>query len=70
MVYGVECHSGYKYAVRPTFVLSNGNRYKIIEIIKQWKSPTSINFQVLTVDEKAFELRYEAERDEWSVSVI
>ena len=70
MLYRVECHSGYKYGQRPTAVLSNGERHEIIEIIREWKSPTGIFFQVLTADDQAYELKYKLDRDEWSVSVI
>ena len=70
MIYRVECHSGYKYGERPTAVLSEEDRYEIIEIIKEWKSPTGIFFQVLTGPEKAFELKYEPDCDEWRVRVI
>ena len=70
MLYHVECHSGHKYGQRPTAVLSNGDRHKIIEIIKEWKSPTGIIFQVQTDDDQAYELKYEADLDQWSVSAI
>lgn len=70
MVYRVECYSGHKYGQRPTAVLSNGDRHEIMEIISEWKSPTGAYFRVVTVDECAFELKYEADRDEWSVSII
>lgn len=70
MLYRVECHSGYKYGQRPIAVLSNGERHEIIEIIREWKSPTGIFFQVLTTDDQAYELKYKIDRDDWSVSVI
>ena len=70
MAYHVECHSGHKYGERPTAVLSNGERHIIIEIISEWKTPTGVYFRVLTANEIAFELKYEADHDEWSVSVI
>jgi hypothetical protein len=70
MGYLVECHSGHKYGERPTAVLFNGDCHKIIEILSEWKSPTGVYFRVLTADDFAFELKYEADRDEWSVIVI
>lgn len=70
MGYLVECYSGHKYGERPTAVLSNGDRHKIIEILSEWKSPTGFYFRVITADDCAFELKYEADRDEWSVIVI
>jgi hypothetical protein len=51
-------------------VLSEEDRYEITEIIKEWKSPTGIFFQVLTGPEKAFELKYEPDCDEWRVRAI
>ena len=70
MAYRVECYSGWKYGEHPTALLSEDTRYEIAKILKNWRTPHEIIFQVRTTDGKSFELVYDESCDQWRVSAI
>lgn len=70
MIYRVECYSGTKYGERPTALLSDQARLEVVEILKRWRSPTSICFQVLTTNGQSFELIYDENSEHWGVREI
>jgi hypothetical protein len=70
MSYTVECYSGARYGERPTALVSEQTRLEVSEILKSWRSPTGIIFQVLTEDGQSFELIFEEKFARWSVEAI
>jgi hypothetical protein len=70
----VESYSGYKANERPVAFTCQGERWEIREIIDRWHegglhSGRSVvdYFKVKTADGKVYLLRYEPERDVWSI---
>ena len=70
MNYTVECYSGARYGERPTALVSEQTRLEVSEILKSWRSPTGIIFQVLTEDGQSFEIIFEEDSARWSVETI
>ena len=70
MIYRVECYSGARYGERPTGLVSEDSRLEVSEVLKSWRSPTGIIFQVLTEDGQSFELFFEEDSARWSVETI
>jgi hypothetical protein len=70
MSYTVECYSGARYGERPTALVSEQTRLEVSEILKSWRSPTGIIFQVLTEDGQSFELIFEENSAQWNVKAI
>jgi hypothetical protein len=66
----VECISSARYGERPTAIIFEDERFVIKEIIKRWRSPSEICFQVLTKDIQAFELSYNEASHQWSCRTI
>ncbi|MFP3853302.1 MAG: hypothetical protein ACLFWD_03300 [Anaerolineales bacterium] len=63
----VECHSGFTYAERPTRLFWQGEWLTIEDIQKQWRIPGGKKFQVITEDQRTFELFYGELYDEWRI---
>jgi hypothetical protein len=70
MDYQVACYSGWKYGEHPTAIISDEGRDEISEILKRWRTPEGLFFQVWTKNGISFELVYDESRDRWKVSAI
>lgn len=68
--YGVECHSGFEYAERPTALVADGQRLEIEAIEDSWRIPDGKCFRVRLQDGRRFELFYGELYDEWRVHQI
>lgn len=66
----VECYSSTKYGERPTAIVFEQARLEITEIVKSWRNPTGMIFQVKTNNNRTFELIYDEDSDQWSVRSI
>ncbi|MBE0409495.1 MAG: hypothetical protein IBX69_07170 [Anaerolineales bacterium] len=66
----VECHSGSRYAERPTALHWQGERLEITEINKRWRTPHGIGFWVQTTTDQQFELFYQEASDQWQLKEI
>jgi hypothetical protein len=66
----VECVSSARYGDRPTAIVLDQERLPISQIIKHWRSPEGIYFQVQTTNDLAFELIYDETSDEWRYRAI
>lgn len=66
----VECYSGSNYGERPTALIWNGKRSKIIEIEDQWRTETERCFRVQTEDQQMFELRYNEITTNWNIQPV
>lgn len=66
----VECHSGHTYAQRPTAFWWEAERFEVVTIDAEWRSPTGKHFRVTTKNEKNFELVYKEAGDSWQIEQI
>ena len=70
MDFTVECYSGARYGERPKALVSEQQRLEILEVLKSWRSPTGMIFQVMTEDHRVFELIFEEDSSQWMVKEI
>ena len=66
----VTCYSGRIYADRPSSFVWQDRKYEVKEVEKEWQEPGERHFQVLTQDDKRFELCYDEGQDQWSMTEI
>jgi len=64
----VQCYSGYNYAERPASFVWRGVAYKVEKVEREWREPGERHFRVCTEDNRSFELCYNEQKDEWSLS--
>ena len=67
MDYIVECYSGARYGERPKALVCEQHRLIISEVLNSWRSPAGMIFQVLTEDQRVFELIFEENSSAWTV---
>jgi hypothetical protein len=58
------------YAERPLAFDWEGQRLQIMKIVQRWRSPQGLGFQVVTDDQRLFELFYDLPGDAWQVKQI
>jgi hypothetical protein len=58
MADSVECYSGSTYGEKPTAFTWEGQRYKVLEILSQGRTPQAKWFRVRTEARVFFELSY------------
>jgi hypothetical protein len=61
----VESHSGYTYAEKPTALEMDGQRWEIVKIIMENRTPCGKSFFVRISDGREFQLEYNEAKDEW-----
>lgn len=61
----VNCYTGHTYDKRPISFKWQDIDYSVKVVNKAWKEPGIRLFQVLTNDDKLFELCYDEMQDEW-----
>ena len=66
----VECYSSIKYGERPKALVFDQARLEIAEILRSWRKPTGMVFQVQTTNNRRFELTYDEHSDQWGVKSI
>ena len=63
----VDAHSGYKANERPLRFSLDEEVYEIVSIEDRWQEPDAEHFKVRTTDGKTYSLRYEQQRDVWTL---
>lgn len=63
----VECHSGYRYAERPTAIQWEGIHLPINEIISEAHTPHTHLFWVKVEDGRTLKLTYDELLDAWDI---
>jgi hypothetical protein len=63
----VECYAGYRYPERPRAFLWEGERLEVVEIERQWRTPSGPAFRVRVEDGRRFTLAYDEAADAWNV---
>lgn len=66
----VECHSGYKYADRPTAIFWQDQRLEVVDILGRWRTPGILYFRVITTNEQSFDLSYDEHADVWHIEPV
>jgi hypothetical protein len=66
----VSCYSGHTYAERPKSFRWQGIAYEVAEIEKSWREPGKRCFLVSTGDNKLFNLCYNENQQQWSLTAI
>lgn len=66
----VECLSSARYGERPTALVIGQVRLEIDKILNSWRLPSGLVFQVHTLDDQVYELKYEQLSSEWSFKKI
>ena len=64
----VTCYSGHTYVERPASFTWRDVTYTVQRVEKEWREPGMKCFRVSTEDNKLFELCYNEQKDEWSIS--
>lgn len=64
----VRCYSGYKADERPvSFLLQDGERRTVENVIDQWYGEDHTYFKVLADDHMVYLLRHDRSLDEWAL---
>ncbi len=63
----VRNHSGFRYAEKPRFFRWDSGKYKIKQIIAEYKTECGYAFIVTTDSNHIFELEYDESMDSWQV---
>lgn len=64
----VRCHSSHRYAERPISFTLEGVTHTVSRIEKEWLGPGKRYFTISTENSEIFELCYDEQRDEWSIT--
>jgi len=62
-----ECYAGFRYPERPRAFLWEGKRLEVVEIERQWRTPSGPTFRVRVEDGRRFTLAYDEASDAWNV---
>ncbi len=61
----VDCHSGYAYPERPVAVQFDDDKFEILEVISEWRTPRGKHFLVRLPDKRDIELVFDEESNVW-----
>ena len=64
----VRCYSGHTYPERPVSFSWEGVEHKVQTIEREWQEPGQRRFRVRTEDGSSFELCYNMQQDQWSLT--
>ena len=64
----VDAYSGYRANERPRRFTLNDKTYEIATVEDRWYEPDAEYFKVLTTEGKTYVLRYDQQRDEWTLT--
>lgn len=64
----VNCYSGHTYGQRPVSFVLDERGYLVREIIKTWREPGLVLFQVTTDEGLTFTLEYQETGDIWRLA--
>jgi hypothetical protein len=65
----VECYSGSTYAERPVAVHWQGQRLVVEQVLRSWRTPVGIGFDVIVTGGHTLVLDYCTANDLWTVVV-
>jgi hypothetical protein len=65
----VECYAGYREEETPRALRIGDRRVQVVEVIDRWLAPDHRYFKVRGDDGAIYVVRYDAERDEWELTI-
>lgn len=68
MLTHVECYSGSRYAERPIAVYLRGQRVEVAQVLRSWRTPSGLAFDVVLVDGRRLRLELAEATDTWTVT--
>jgi hypothetical protein len=63
----VECYSGYKGGEKPRKIIIEGIRYRILNILTQWREPENEYFQVVCENNQKHLLCHHLITNDWFI---
>jgi hypothetical protein len=63
----VECYASSRYPERPQVFLWEGERLKVKEVERQWRTPSGPVFRVRIADGRRFTLAYDEVVGSWAI---
>jgi len=63
----VEAYAGAFYPERPISFVRKGQKFVVVDVVKQWRTPDEIHFYVIADDGSGHEVAYSFSRDKWQV---
>ncbi len=63
----VECYAGFRHPERPRAFLWEGERLEVVEIEREWRTPSGPAFRVRASDGRRFTLAYDEATEVWNV---
>jgi hypothetical protein len=63
----VVCHSGHTYAQRPVVFWWAAERFEVVAVEAEWRTPACKHFRVKVKNEAVFELIYDEGYDTWQI---
>ena len=63
----VETYSSFAYAVAPRAFDFENTTHRVIDIVRQWRTPGQIHFYIRDERDEFFELTYHETDDAWQV---
>jgi hypothetical protein len=63
----VEAYAGAFYPERPVSLLKEGRKLVVVDVVKQWRTPDEIHFEVVTDAGDSYELIYSFTTNRWQV---
>jgi hypothetical protein len=64
----VECRSNHQYLGRPLAFYWQGMRLEVIQVVAERRTPQRYEFRIQAANNEFFELTYDDNTDQWSVS--
>lgn len=65
----VECYSGVAYAERPVAVYWQAQRLVVEQVLRSWRTPQGLGFDVVVIDGRRFHLSYDESSDTWHLTI-
>jgi hypothetical protein len=65
----VECYAGYRAEETPRALRLGERRVEVVEVLDRWLGPDHRYFKLRGDDGATYIVRYDAERDEWELTV-
>jgi hypothetical protein len=66
----VECYAGSRYPERPRAFTWAGQRLEVAAVVRQWRTPAGLVFDLSTTDGRRFLLSYDEAADVWKVRPV
>jgi len=66
----VRCYSGSRFGERPTRIRFGDQELAVAHVVRQWRTPAGLGFDVIVTGGRRFRLVHDQAGDCWSVEEI